>query len=229
MNINNILIIAAHPDDEILGCGGFIAKHKILGCNFKILFIGEGSTCRYDDYLAAEASSAVEIRNSHALRALNTLGVSDVVFKNLRCGALDQYPIIEINKIIEAEIADFNPDLVLTHSDVDINNDHRIVNRATLMATRPGAKNHIKRLMAYEVLSSTEWGFSNVFRPNYFENLEGEHLASKIKALNEYQTEVKDFPFPRSDEGVMTLAKIRGMQMGVRYSEAFSLIWEFRR
>ncbi len=97
------------------------------------------------------------------------------------------------------------------------------------MATRPGAKNHVRRLMSYEVLSSTEWAFVDSFKPNYFEELNENDVETKWLALSIYESEVKDYPFPRSREGVHTLAKMRGMQSGFKYSEAFQLIRMFQR
>ena len=227
--MKKILIIAAHPDDDILGCGGLISKYQSKGVIFKILFIGEGSTCRFEDPGCKEAKSEIEHRNLSALKALKSLKVKDIEFNNLACGRFDQIPIIEINKIIEENIKDFVPDTVLTHSPYDANNDHKIVFNATIMATRPGANNHVKTLMSFEILSSTEWNFIDTFKPNYFEELEDSHIESKWKALSLYESEIKDYPFPRSNEGIKALAMSRGMQAGFKYAEAFHLIRTFQK
>jgi len=222
--MKKILIVAAHPDDDILGCGGIISKYQSRGVIFKILFIGEGSTARFEDADSEEAKDAIEYRNSLALKALKFLKVKDVEFSNLACGRFDQIPIIEINKIIEKNIKDFDPDTILTHSPVDANNDHKIVFNATIMATRPGALNHVNKLMSFEVLSSSEWAFTDTFKPNYFEELDEFHLEAKSHALSIYESEIKKYPFPRSVEGVRVLAKMRGMQSGFKYAEAFNII-----
>ena len=227
--MKKILIIAAHPDDDILGCGGLISKYQSKGVTFKILFIGEGSTCRFEDPGSKEAKSEIEKRNFSALNALKYLKVKDIEFSNLECGRLDQIPIIEINKIIEKNIISFTPDTVLTHSPYDANNDHKIVFNATIMATRPGANNHVKTLMSFEILSSSEWAYIDTFKPNYFEELNESNIEAKSKALSIYETEVKDFPFPRSNEGIRTLAMMRGMQSGFKYAEAFNLIRKFKK
>jgi len=227
--MKKILIIAAHPDDDILGCGGLISKYQSKGVIFKILFIGEGSTCRFEDPGCKEAKSEIEHRNLSALKALKSLKVKDIEFNNLACGRFDQIPIIEINKIIEENIKDFVPDTVLTHSPYDVNNDHKIVFNATLMSTRPGANNHVKKLMSFEILSSSEWAFINTFKPNYFEELDECHIESKCHALSIYESEVKDYPFPRSNEGIRALAMMRGMQSGFKYAEAFNLIRMFKK
>ena len=222
--MKKILIIAAHPDDDILGCGGLISKYQSKGVIFKILFIGEGSTCRFKDPDSKESKSSIEHRNLLALKALKILKVKDIEFNNLACGRFDQIPIIEINKIIEKNIKDFIPDTVITHSPDDANNDHKIVFNATIIATRPGANNHVKKLMSFEILSSSEWAFTDTFKPNYFEELADCHIESKCHALSVYESEIKDYPFPRSIEGVRVLAMMRGMQSGFMYAEAFNLI-----
>jgi LmbE family N-acetylglucosaminyl deacetylase len=223
------LIIAAHPDDEILGCGGLISKYQALGVIFKILFIGEGSTCRFEEPKSNEALIAIKQRNSSAIRSLKSLGVIDLEFNNLPCGRLDQVPIISINKIIENAINNFLPDTVITHSPYDANNDHKIVFNATIMATRPGAQNVVNEVMSYEVLSSSEWVYVQTFTPNYFEELTEKDVESKWQALSLYETEIKNYPFPRSRDGVRALAMIRGMQSGVKFAEAFHLIRKFQK
>ena len=137
---------------------------------------------------------------------------------------MDQVPIIEINKIIENEIKNFKPDTVFTHSSDDTNNDHLIVHRATQMATRPGARIFVNKLFTYEILSSTEWRFTKTFTPNYFESLSESDVHNKWLALEKYISEIKEFPYPRSREGIFTLAKYRGIQSANTYSEAFRLI-----
>ncbi len=105
--MEKVLVIAAHPDDEILGCGGFISKYQSQGVMFKILFIGEGATCRFSDISDEEATAAVKLRNFSALKALSIFKIDDVDFNNFPCGRFDQMPIIEINKIIERAVDDY--------------------------------------------------------------------------------------------------------------------------
>lgn len=223
--MENILIISAHPDDDILGCGGLIAKY----CETKrirVIFIAEGSSCRFpEDEINSEASvAAIKHRNQCGENALKSLGIVDYKFYNLPCGRLDSVPIININKIIEAEIRDFKPDTVFTHHAEDANNDHRIVYRATTMATRPVMNSTVKEVYSYEILSSTEWNFETSFAPNYFEELTEGQVNSKWESLKQYETEILDFPFPRSKEGIFTLSKFRGMQSGLKFAEAYRLI-----
>ena len=223
--MNRILIIAAHPDDDILGCGGYISKysnkHKI-----RVVFIAEGSSCRYENCVEKTVLDEISRRNQFGINALKILGVDDVKFFNLKCGSLDQIPILKINKIIEKEINDFKPNILFTHSDKDANNDHLIVHKSTIMATRPGAKYFVPKLYSYEVLSSTEWKFTSAFNPNYFETLNEMNLKLKWNALKEYKSEIKPFPYPRSFDGIMTLSNFRGMQCNSIYAEAFEVIRE---
>ena len=224
-SVRRVLIIAAHPDDDILGCGGFIAKHS-GAYDFKVIFIAEGSSCRfpYSDLKTEPVQNTILSRNNSGVDALNYLGVSKYEFYNLPCGRLDQVDLIEINKIIELEIKNFKPDVIFTHSENDTNNDHRIVFKSTLIATRPGSTGFVRNLFSYEVLSSSEWNFDQPFKPNYFQQLSEENIEKKWKALNMYKTEIKKFPYPRSFEGIKALANFRGMQSNSKYAEAFKII-----
>ncbi len=227
MNFKKVLILAAHPDDDILGCGGFISKN-INKSQFKIVFIGEGSSCRFNDIKdKKKIDLEIKKRNNYALKALKFLKIKKYSFYNLPCGRLDTVPILNIAKIIEKEIESFKPDTVLTHSDKDVNNDHLIVNKATIQATRPGALNKINTLMSYEVLSSTEWKFIENFQPNYFQELSEKNINDKINSFKMYKSEMKQFPHPRSLLGIKTLSMYRGMQIGSKYAEAFKIIRSF--
>lgn len=226
--MKRVLILAAHPDDDILGCGGMISKYVKRGVEFRVIFIAEGSSCRFADPSSEESNTAIQHRTELAKKALKLLGVDEFEFHDFPCGRLDQVPIIEINKRIENSIRQFNPELVLTHSQHDANNDHRIVFNASIMATRPSAQNHVPRLLTFEVLSSSEWAFTNAFLPNYFESIDEHDLNLKWQALALYETEIKNYPFPRSAEGVRALAMNRGMQAGFAYAEAFHLVREFK-
>tara|TARA_R110000824_G_scaffold184142_1_gene365150 strand:- start:842 stop:1513 length:672 start_codon:yes stop_codon:yes gene_type:complete len=215
------LIIAAHPDDETLGCGGIISRFSD-STEFKVVFISEGTSCRYADLAVhkEEIEENIEIRKSSASRALRTASVS---FYDLPCGRLDQVPQLVINKIIEQEIQDFQPDTVFTHWANDANTDHRKVHDATIIATRPYSS-LVETVLCYEVLSSTEWNFNKTFCPNAFYQLSETDIKNKCLSMQEYHTECKEWPHPRSDEGITTLAKMRGMQSGFEHAEAFQIM-----
>lgn len=227
--MKRVLIISAHPDDDILGCGGLMAKYS-SSVKFKVIFIAEGSSCRFSEseLVKEEVTDVINKRNTSGVKALDILGVKNVEFYDLPCGRLDQVPIININKIIEQEINQFEPDTLFTHSENDANNDHKIVSKASIMATRPNANNFVERVFQYEILSSSEWKFTDAFLPNHFEVLTTDQIKLKWNALAEYETEVKKFPFPRSYDGLVSLAKYRGMQSGYEFAEAYRLIRHIR-
>jgi LmbE family N-acetylglucosaminyl deacetylase len=220
--MHRVLIVAAHPDDDVLGCGGFIAKYSTSKA-IRVVFIAEGTTCRYAGHEMGSdgAKKEVHLRTDAARRALSSLGVEDVGFYDRPCGRLDRMPIIEINKVIEGELATFGPDAVFTHSERDVNNDHCIVFRSVQMATRPGCLHDVGWVFSFEVLSSTEWNLLHPFTPNHFEALTAEQVRQKWDALACFESEVRSFPHPRSYEGIETLARYRGLQAGVPYAEAY--------
>jgi len=221
----SILIIAAHPDDEVLGCGGILSKISNKS-KVSIIFIGEGSSCRYSDLKADEIKNDIREREIAANRAANGYSLKDLEFFNLPCGRLDQIPIIEINKIIESKISRFKPDIIFTHDPFDVNNDHKIIYRSTIMSTRPNSRSNVPTILTYEVPSSSECGFSpnEQFSPNYFVQLSKLDIEKKFETLSYYNSEINDFPFPRSFKGIQTYARFRGMQAAVEYAEAFKLV-----
>lgn len=227
--MKKVLILAAHPDDEILGCGGFISKYRSKGVHIKVVFIAEGSSCRYSNIKSVEVEFAIRNRNLCAINALKLLKVDDVEFYNLPCGRLDQVPLIEINKIIEKVINEYRPDTVFTHSQHDVNNDHRIIFSSTIVSTRPIGPHIVDRVFSYEVASSSEWSYTQSFQPNIYEGLSENELMEKCNALSIYESEIKSYPFPRSPEGIKALAMVRGMQSGLQAAEAFFLVRNFIR
>ncbi len=221
---SKLLIISAHPDDEVLGCGGLIAKYSSI-IPIKILLIAEGSTCRFEEINSKKAILAIEERHSFFKESCKILGVKDFEAHQLRCGCLSSLPIININRLIEKSIEEYKPTHIFTHYNFDNNNDHRIVSRATDMATRPKSGSSIEALLHYEVQSSTDWNFSNAqFQPNFFLGLSEDNLKLKLKAMSAYFSEYKDGIASRSSEGLRVLAKYRGIQSGFNFAEAYRLI-----
>lgn len=220
-----VLIIVAHPDDEVLGCGGYISKYR-NSKEFKVIFIGEGTSCRYSKYkLNNEVEDKILKRQKQSIRSLKFLGVEKFQHYNLPCGRFDSIDIIDINKIIEKEISKFKPNIILTHSLNDCNNDHRIINRSVMMATRPSKFNmFLSEIKSFEILSSTEWNFESQFNPNFFEILSKKNINEKIKAFYYYDGEVQSEDMPRTSDGLITLAKNRGKIINSKYAEAFRLI-----
>ena len=224
LNFGKTLVVAAHPDDEVLGCGGLIAKLINQGEQVRVVFIAEGTSCRYES-LNKKVQEEINFRNQCSIEAMRSLGVSSHNFYNLPCGRLDKEPIIEITKIIEKEMSDYMPTTVLTHSSNDVHIDHKITYRAVVQATRPVGK-IVKNLLSFEILSSTEWNYTEAFKPNIFVDVTST-INAKINAMHCYSTEQPKYPHPRSDRGIRSLASMRGSQSGVEYAEGFKIIRSF--
>jgi len=217
---DRILIIAAHPDDEILGCGGLLSKfsHQV---EVSVVFIAEGNSCRFDkSALTPLILEKIKHREDCAREALRLFNITDITFDNLPCGRLDSIDILDINKIIEKKILSFKPTIILSHYSHDTNNDHRIVARSVQMSTRP-LSGFDMNVLSFEILSSTEWSLQDPFSPNVFIQLSEDDVKNKIEAIKIYDGEIRKFPHSRSAEGVRCLSQYRGMQIGVNYAEAF--------
>ena len=148
---NKLLVIAAHPDDDILGCGGTLSKYKNK-YKIKVIFIGEGTSCRYENFEKNKAEIRAEIRKreNNSKNALKSLGINLYSFYDLPCGRLNSLPIIEINKIVEKNIKLFKPNIIFTHSEKDCNNDHRVIFRSVSMATRPTLKHKVEQIYTFK-------------------------------------------------------------------------------
>jgi LmbE family N-acetylglucosaminyl deacetylase len=225
LNKEKILIVVAHPDDEVLGCGGYLSKYKNLK-EFKILFIGEGTSCRFlKNKFNIKMKHEITKRQKQSIQSLKYLGIKNYEYHNLPCGRFNTIDIIDINKIIEKNIQKFKPNIIFTHNANDCNNDHRIVNRSVMMASRPVINNkYLKDIITFEIISSTEWNFESQFSPNYFETLSEKNLMDKIKAFNFYKSEIQSGKMPRTNDGLKTLAKYRGKIISTTYAESFQII-----
>lgn len=225
-NFKRFLFIVAHPDDEALGCGGIIKQLTSLKKNVRVIFIAEGSSCRFKNHekFKMQINNAIKQRKNWATKALKDLGVDDFHFYDMTCGKLSSVPITQTARIVENEITKYKPQVIFTHSNNDVNMDHRTVYQACLQSTRPtGSKDRVLGLLSFEILSSTEWRYNKIFEPNYFINIEKE-IKHKVKAMSRYKTEIKSFPHPRSQQGILSLAKYRGMQCHKKFAEAFKII-----
>ena len=219
------LIIAAHPDDETLGCGATISYLRKKKNEVRVIFLGEGSTCRFDSTTKKDILiKAIEQRKKFSLNAMKILNVKSYFYYNLPCGKFDQIPILKLAKIIEKEISTFKPNIIFTHSETDVHVDHQRTFQATLQATRPSLNNNINTVLSFEILSSTEKNFTKEFLPNYFVELDIKSLNKKLSAMKSYKTETKKYPFSRSIVSIKNLAMYRGAQSGCDYAEAFKII-----
>lgn len=221
-----ILIFAAHPDDEILGCGGFLSKYSSQNI-FKVVFIAEGESCRIKKGQALSSfKKKILNRNKQSKKALTLFDIKNIKFYNLQCGCLNNIPQIKINKIIEKEIKNFNPTIILTHSINDLNSDHNSISKSVNVSVRPisNINKKIKCILNFEILSSSEWNLENAFKPNFFLKLKPSDLKKKIQALEVYEKEIREKPHSRSKYGLEVLARYRGLQIGEEYAESFKIV-----
>lgn len=224
-----VLVIAAHPDDEILGCGGTMAKHVKEKDKVHTLILGEGETSRSSKRNLVHSKSKLNSLQKQMLLANNALGVHNTKILKLPDNRFDSLVLLDIVKKIEKVIFNYKPDIIYTHSSKDLNQDHKITNQAVLIACRPQGKFKVKKILFFEILSSTEWqnSESNMFKPNYYINI-SKFIDQKLEALSFYKTEIREWPHPRSMEGVMTLSKYRGSQVGFLNAESFYLAREIK-
>ena len=224
----SVLVIAAHPDDEVIGCGGTIAKHHDNGDEINTIIMAEGSTSRSPKRNREQFIEELSLLSKAAKESANILGIKEIEILDLPDNRLDSMDLLDIIKIIENKIKKFNPTIIYTHHSGDVNIDHRLINDAVIAAARPLPDSNIKRILSFEVASSTEWrppDAQNIFIPNYFVSIENQ-FKRKIKALEAYECEMRDWPHPRSYEAIEYQAKYRGSQIGYKYAESFSLLRE---
>ncbi len=227
--MKRILTVAAHPDDEVLGCGGAMARHAAGGDEVYVAILGEGATSRAGSRESADMGK-VRGLEADARRAADALGVKEVFFGGLPDNRFDSLPLLDVVKAVEKLVADLSPEIVYTHHGGDLNVDHQVVARAVLTATRPKPGHCVKEVLAFEIHSATEWGFGRVgapFRPEVFVDIGGS-LAAKLEALSRYPTEVCGFPHPRSLKAVEAAAVRWGSVAGFHAAEPFELIRSLR-
>jgi len=224
--IVNVLVVAAHPDDEVLGCGGAIARHANLGDRIRILIMAEGATSRFDQRNRGDAKDELSLLSKSAKTAARILGAEEVELLDLPDNRLDSIDRLELTKLVEKRISTFDPSVVYVHHIGDVNIDHRRLHESVVAACRPIPGKQVRRILSYEVASSTEWqppGSGSAFQPNYFVDISAEWELKK-KALLAYATEMRPWPHARSLEALEHLARWRGAQVGVEAAEAFCLL-----
>ncbi len=221
---DRVLVVAAHPDDEILGCGGTLALARSLNLSISVMFLGEGISARFPigEYDNNEFHNQASIRKTSAINALKFLDIFDVDFGNRLCTQFDTLPMLSIVKDIESKISSFNPTHILTHNLSEVNIDHRITYQAVEVACRPTRQSVPSNILSFEIPCSGSWTFSTTFKPNIFVDVE-KFWDKKIEAWNYYAGECHPFPFPRSVEGLKALAQYRGMMSNLKLAEAFHL------
>lgn len=225
MDTKRILVIAAHPDDEILGAGGAMAKHVANKDQVVVLILGEGVTSRKGDERAEDKVTAL---GEQSKSANDIIGVSSIHYANFPDNKFDTVPLLSIAQTIEAIAEEFKPNIIFTHHHGDVNVDHRLTSDAAQSAFRPMQGSTVEAIYAFEIASSSEWNFrhGSAFRPNVYLDISGESLNKKIAAMEAYATEIREFPHPRSSKYLRALATVRGGQVGIMEAEAFELVYK---
>ena len=224
--MDSVLIVAAHPDDEVLGCGGTIARHADAGDQVQVLIVAEGATSRQQQRDRNQASGELSALAQAAQKAAAILGAKGVELLDLPDNRLDSLDRLDLIKQIEERIARHQPQVVYVHHAGDVNIDHRRLHEAVVTACRPIPEQPVKRLLSFEVASSTEWqppGSAPPFQPNWFVDISFQ-WPRKREALEAYASEMRPWPHARSIEALEHLARWRGAQVGVEAAEAFCLL-----
>jgi LmbE family N-acetylglucosaminyl deacetylase len=216
---NNVLVIGAHPDDEILGCGGTTALHANNGDNVMNVIVCEGESIRYKNEDINQRKSAFE--------AAEALGVQNVEFLNFPDQKLDTFTLTDIITPLERIINEFKPNIIYTQYGGDINRDHELLFKAVLVATRPMEK-FIKNIYAFDTASSTEWGFPRNFEPDTWVDISST-LNKKLEAMKCYESEIREYPHPRSLKSLKYRAKAWGNQSLMDAAEVFMTIRKVSR
>ena len=223
-----VLVVAAHPDDEVLGCGGTLARWARAGHEIAVMILAEGATSRDEDRDPHGRASELSALAEAADKAAAILGVSNLELYRMPDNRLDSVPLLDVVKTIEDKLLRFGPDTVLTHHAGDLNIDHQQICQAVVTACRPVPESTVKKIMTFEVPSSTEWQtdcHGAAFMPNSFIDI-SETLAIKVEALSAYTSEMRPWPHPRSIEAVEYLARWRGATVGAPAAEAFRILRE---
>jgi len=227
-------VVAAHPDDDLLGMGGTILKHTKHGDVVNVIYLATGITSRrssgkknlpkYEISKKQQESMYEEIKKlrHNAKKASNILNVNTIEFFDFPDNEMDSVPLLKIVKTIENKIRKFQPEKIYTNYRGDLNIDHRITYQATLTACRPGT-NKVRDIISFEVPSSTEWNYPTNFVPNYFIDISKE-LKKKLKAMESYKNESRVFPHPRSNKTLLAIAHRWGSVSGTKAAEAFEII-----
>jgi LmbE family N-acetylglucosaminyl deacetylase len=217
------LVVAAHPDDEVLGCGGTIARLSSEGWTVHVHIVAEGSTSRDDVRDLAKHSENLSGLRRAAKTAHAILGAYSLAFSELPDNRMDSIELLDIVKLVDGDVQRLKPQLVMTHHSSDVNIDHRIIHDAVIAACRPQPGHAVRELLFFEVASSTEWrpgASAPPFVPDTYFDISA-FIATKVEALKAYSSEMRPFPHARSIEAIEALARWRGATVGCPAAEAF--------
>lgn len=220
-----ILVICAHPDDEVLGLGGTIHDRiKNQNCIADVLILGEGINSRN-----TQSQHIIDLKEhkKNSLQACKIIGYTNINFLMFPDNKFDQLPLLKVVKDVEKYISFSKPDEIFTHFEDDLNIDHLITSKAVTTATRPLPGEKKIDIFHFHTMSSSEWNFSSnsiPFKPNVFYEIKKNDIEIKQKALSAYTSEIRDWPHPRSLENIEVVAKYWGSVIGKHYAEAFKLV-----
>lgn len=225
--MSRVLVIAAHPDDEVLGTGGTMAWLVMKGNDVFTLILGEGVTSRDEKRDKNKREKEMQELRMQIDKSSKILDVKKSFVFDYPDNRFDTISLLDIVKTIEKVKREVIPDIVFTHHYGDLNIDHRITFRAAMTAFRPIKGESVREIYSFEIPSSTEWNSQScneVFLPNCFFPIKEEHLKAKIAAMKCYTGEITKYPHPRSPEAIETLAKYRGTNCGYEYAEVFQIV-----
>ena len=221
----SVLVVAAHPDDEVLGCGGTIARHVQDGERVTIAILGEGVTSRNPTAHKANTQSLSDLRGA-AREASDLMGVTDLRLLDFPDNRFDTVDLLELVATVEAIIADVKPNIVYCQHGGDLNIDHQLTFRAVLTATRPQPELQVNSLYTWSTRSATEWAFSSIFPifiPRLFVDISNT-LQDKLRALSVYENELRPWPHSRSLQAVEAACRSNGAKVGVEAAEVCDVI-----
>jgi LmbE family N-acetylglucosaminyl deacetylase len=223
-----ILIVVAHPDDEILGLGAsmnrLISDYNAI---VHVVILGEGITSRSDNRDVEKWEEELLIHRKNIKQAQAAIGYNSVSIYDFPDNRFDTVALLDIIKVIEKEKAEFKPEVIFTHHGGDVNIDHQKTFEAVITACRPLQQEVVKTIVSFETMSGTEWRASTDpkhFIPNFFISFSKENLDSKLQAMNSYLYEKREFPHPRSIEALEIVARRWGVAVGCNYAEAFCIV-----
>ncbi len=223
-----IMLVVAHPDDELLGLGA--SMHKLIkqfNCKIKVVILGEGITSRSDARDVKKWKKELAVHKQNIKNAAKAIGYHEVKTYDFADNRFDSVALLDLVKVIEKEKNDFKPEIIFTHHGGDTNVDHRQTFDAVITSTRPMNHECVKTIITFETPSSTEWqafNHPNYFKPNLFLEVSKKDVEAKIKGMESYEFEKRKYPHPRSPKALEIQCQRNGVIVGKEYAEAFMLI-----